>query len=259
MGVVLYPSFEASLPLGPIPPTPLHDEEIPVLREPLVALVDRTLRYGKLVGYKQEQEGKLIQHIFPKRKNEAQQISGSSRVQLALHTESAFHPYKPDYVVLMCLRGDPAAATTFANVDDIVSQLEGEFIEELMKEQFITRIDDSFRTHGEPDVEMLLPILTWNPDCWHLTYDEAFMVGTTPKAIHALERLREAIDQAVQEVTLAAGDILVIDNKTTVHGRRPFTPRYDGTDRWLLRALVRKELPPAQYYDGSVITYEFGG
>jgi hypothetical protein len=28
-----------------------------------------------------------------------------------------------------------------------------------------------------------------------------------------------------------------------VHGRTPFIPRYDGTDRWLKRALVVTSLP----------------
>jgi L-asparagine oxygenase len=261
MGIALYRSYEASMPLGPIPPTPLSNGDVDSLRlrEPLAILVDRTLRYGKLVGYKQEQDGRLIQHIFPKKANEAQQISGSSKAELALHTESAFHPYKPDYVVLMCLRGDPTAATTYANIEDIMGRLDEATIKELSLRQFITRIDDSFRTKGEPDEEIVLPIFEHDTDGWRMTYDEAFMVGTTEKATIALERLRTAIEETVREVTLVAGDILVIDNKTTVHGRRPFQPRYDGTDRWLIRALVRKEFPPAEYCQQSVITYEFGG
>ncbi|MBJ7505663.1 MAG: TauD/TfdA family dioxygenase, partial [Ilumatobacteraceae bacterium] len=36
--------------------------------------------------------------------------------------------------------------------------------------------------------------------------------------------------------------ILVIDNHRAVHGRTSFTPRYDGTDRWLKRALVVQSL-----------------
>jgi alpha-ketoglutarate-dependent taurine dioxygenase len=42
---------------------------------------------------------------------------------------------------------------------------------------------------------------------------------------------------------LADGDLLVIDNDRAVHGRTPFIPRYDGTDRWLKRALVVTSLP----------------
>jgi alpha-ketoglutarate-dependent taurine dioxygenase len=39
-------------------------------------------------------------------------------------------------------------------------------------------------------------------------------------------------------VRLAAGDVLVVDNDVVVHGREPFRPRYDGTDRWLKRVSV---------------------
>jgi len=44
-------------------------------------------------------------------------------------------------------------------------------------------------------------------------------------------------------VVLDDGDLLVIDNDRAVHGRTAFTPRYDGTDRWLRRALVVTSLP----------------
>jgi alpha-ketoglutarate-dependent taurine dioxygenase len=51
------------------------------------------------------------------------------------------------------------------------------------------------------------------------------------------------VKQATRKVVLQAGDVLVIDNERAVHGRTPFVPRYDGTDRWLKRALVVTSLP----------------
>ena len=51
--------------------------------------------------------------------------------------------------------------------------------------------------------------------------------------------------------------ILTIDNKTTVHGRTPFQPRYDGTDRWLQRVLTIKTRPPQSHLNGNIITTEF--
>jgi alpha-ketoglutarate-dependent taurine dioxygenase len=53
-------------------------------------------------------------------------------------------------------------------------------------------------------------------------------------------------------VVLSDGDVLVIDNDRAVHGRSPFVPRYDGTDRWLKRALVVRELPYGDVF-GRVI------
>ncbi|MFD0524059.1 TauD/TfdA family dioxygenase [Paractinoplanes durhamensis] len=49
----------------------------------------------------------------------------------------------------------------------------------------------------------------------------------------ALAAVIKAVDGSMQDVRLSAGEILIIDNLRSVHGRRPFTARYDGRDRWL--------------------------
>jgi hypothetical protein len=59
--------------------------------------------------------------------------------------------------------------------------------------------------------------------------------------------LRKAISFATKEVILKTGDLLLINNHKAVHGRKPFKARYDGTDRWLQRLLVRKTLPPKDF------------
>ncbi|NBS92149.1 MAG: hypothetical protein EBS91_02780 [Betaproteobacteria bacterium] len=242
-----------------IPPTPLSNDDIDAsqLSVPIRELVTEAVKLGHIVAYKQEQEGRMIQHVFPKKEHESEQISGSSTTRLALHTETAFHPYKPDYVVLLCLRGDPAAGTTYATVDDIVARLQPVTVETLLKPKFITSVDKSFRTGGEEDQYVALPVLKQAPDGkFTMTYDEDLMTGVDASADDALRRLEEAVEESVREVILKAGDVLIIDNNTSVHGRYSFTPRYDGTDRWLLRALVRKELPPPSEYSRGVITTE---
>jgi L-asparagine oxygenase len=58
---------------------------------------------------------------------------------------------------------------------------------------------------------------------------------------------------------LEPGDLLVVDNAVAVHGRSPFTPRFDGTDRWLQRTMVVSDLrPSAGERTGRVITTVFG-
>ena len=240
-----------------VPPTPLSDLMTPELPHIEAAALSVAKRLGIPVGYAQEQGGKLVQHIFPKKKNENQQISGSSKVQLALHTETAFHPYKPDHVLLFCLRGDSRAATTFARVEQIVNHLDAKTVEVLSAPLFVTSVDDSFRTNGEADEKIVTPILR-NDAGWEMVYDEALMRGTMPEAQRALEELSATVAICTEEVVLRAGDVLVIDNKKAIHGRKPFAARYDGSDRWLLRVLTRRELPPQEYMDGHVINYKFG-
>ena len=72
-------------------------------------------------------------------------------------------------------------------------------------------------------------------------------------------RSAEAVDALHTGVVLEAGDLLVVDNAVAVHGRSPFTARFDGTDRWLQRTFVVSDLAPsAADRVGRVITTRFG-
>ena len=73
----------------------------------------------------------------------------------------------------------------------------------------------------------------------------------------ALLEMREAVNSSTNEVFLKTGDLLVINNDCTVHGRKPFQPRYDGTDRWVQRMLVVREMPPPEQVNGHMIITEF--
>ena len=213
---------------------------------------------GYPIAYAQEQNGQLVQNILPVHKTEAQQISTSSKVELALHTKSAFHPYKPDYVLLLCLRGDDKAATTYANVNEIVESLSSEVVKSLKQPWYRTAVDDSFRTKGEPQKEFIMPILSEVEDKMTITYDNFFMRGINEYAVLALTELNYAIQKCTREIVLKTADLLVIDNSTVIHGRKPFQARYDGTDRWVQRMLVRKQMPPDNQVEGNVITTKFG-
>lgn len=225
------------------PATPLSAAdapETPDIDDAVVALADS---FGWPIAYVQEQGGRLVHNLFPIRSNEKKQISSSSRVGLQLHTEAAFHPYRPDYVVLYCVRGDAAAATTYAVLDDIVHDLDKDCIKVLLQRRFVTSVDLSFRTGGEPDQLVLTSVLHESDYGLRLRYDKQLMRGVDHAASRALAQVTRAIDRSVRSVTLAAGDALVLDNHAAVHGRSAFSPRYDGTDRWLKRALVLRDLP----------------
>lgn len=241
--------------IGLIPSTPTSMTDIPEVKQAEIALKKIAYRYGLPTAYKQEQSGRLTQHIFPIQKKETLQISSSSKIDLQLHTESAFHPYAPSFVILMCLREDLNAATTFATVEDIIASLDEETLFYLKEPLFVTAIDESFRTHGEPNKNILLPILTEKEDNLQICFDEFYMRGKTLQAQEALDKLLEAIKKNTKEIILQTGDVLIFDNRKLVHGRRSFKARYDGTDRWLLRMVVLDKMPPdTQYvYDDHMI------
>ena len=228
--------------VGDLPNTPL----IPFIDEKACsvaykAMLGAVIPYGIPVGYAQEQNGAIIQHVVPNPKTEYQQISSSSKVDLGLHTETAFHPYKPDYVFLMCLRGDENAVTTYATMSDILSELDDVCLTVLFQPMYLTSVDESFRTNGEPDTPVVTSVLYETEHTGlSMCYDATVMKGTTPAAQNALEEFGRAVVKHTREIVLKEGDLLIINNARAVHGRKPFQARYDGTDRWLLRTLVRK-------------------
>lgn len=229
---------------GVVPPTPLvADTETDACPSATRALLRFADDIGRAVGYDREQNGRHIQDIFPVKSSERAQVSTSSKVMLGSHTETAFHPHKPRYVVLLCLRGDANAATTYADVHEIVQHLSDEAVDVLQIGEFVTTVDPSFMTKGEPDARVTVTPLTKKQSGWVLVYDELLMSGTSTRAANALAELHVAVKRATKQVVLADGDLLVIDNDRAVHGRTPFIPRYDGTDRWLKRALVVTSLP----------------
>lgn len=212
-------------------------------------------KYGIPVGYDREKNGALIQNVFPDRKEEKAQISSSSSILLQMHTETAFHPYKPDWVLLGCVKGDRRAETLYATLDEILYELDEPTTWDLRQPDFITTMDKSFKTKGEPDKEYVVRPLVGVGD-WVLTYDADLMRPLTDQAAKALTKLGQAIKRRTRTVVLEAGDVLVINNRTTVHGRNSFKARYDGTDRWLKRVLLREVMPPPRKTKNGVILTE---
>jgi len=254
MGVQLFKNVK----IGDVPCTPAQPYyNSPALEEARKTLLVKSFSLGYPISFVQEQAGALIQNIVPVHKTEYMQISTSSKVQLALHTEAAFHPYKPDYVMLLCLRGDPTAVTTYANVEDIVCQLSNEMLQYLQDPVYITSVDKSFRLPGRKYRETTLQILKKIGSEYSMTYDEDLMKPTNILASMAIDKFAEAVSKCVQEIVLETGDLLVIDNNKTVHGRKPFQPKYDGTDRWVQRIMVRKKLPPPSEIQGHVVITSF--
>lgn len=217
------------------------------------------MRWGQIYGYKQEQSGRKIQNLFPIKKHQAEQISSSSKVTLEMHTEAAFHPYRPDYLSLFCVRGDGAAGTTFSTLSDILNELDEYTKDELRRANFMTRPDASYMAgiSGNP---MIRTTILSNNDCT-LIFDRDLMIGMCTESTNALNRLIDAVEKVKRVVYLEQGQILTLDNEKVVHGRTPFNPRYDGTDRWLKRALIRVIQPPTSDVmwdeDHFVITTDF--
>lgn len=214
---------------------------------------------GEPVGYLPEHGGDVVQNIVPVQASAASQTSTSSVVDLMFHTEAAFHPHRPKYLLLFCLRGDPQARTTLASIHAALPYLDSFVIDVLFERRFRCAVDESY-LHGRSNVlGEPVAVLTGSPADPAMVFDQDLMVGMDEEAEEALRALGDALAAHHSSVVLEPGDLLVIDNHLAVHGRTPFAPRFDGTDRWLQRAFVVEDLAASNdERDGRVITTAFG-
>jgi alpha-ketoglutarate-dependent taurine dioxygenase len=249
------------VPIGAIPATPATPSSS-VLKDGLseFVLLTAAARLGHPVGYSPEHGGDLVQNIVPTATSSYRQVSTSSKVRLEFHTEAAFHPHRPRYLLLLCLRGDPQAATTLSSVFDVMAVLDGETLRTLQQPRFATGVDESYLHRRSERLGPAVPVISGGPDRPSICFDGDLMVGLDADATAALDRLRAAVDEVQLKVFLEAGDLLVVDNQVAVHGRSPFTPRFDGTDRWLQRTFVVSDLASsAQDRIGRIIDTRFVG
>ncbi len=248
-----------NMPLGDLPPTPedpLLADKPDQVSEFALLTVGRIL--GRPVGYLPEHGGDVVQNISPTKRNADRQVSTSSKSMLEFHTEAAFHPHRPRYLLLLCLRGDPSAATTLCSIQAVLDTLSPRSRAVLFQSRFTTGIDESYAGGRSEARSVQRPVLSGDPDNPKLWLDADLMTGTDEVAQQALDELARLVREHATGVTLKAGDLLVVDNDLAVHGRTPFKPRFDGTDRWLQRTFVVADHTAA---DGSrvgrVITTRF--
>lgn len=248
------------VPVGKLPATPASPTEtIGKSYQSEFSLLSVACFLGEPVGYAPEHGGDLIQNIVPTRQASARQVSTSSKVALMFHTEAAFHPHRPRYLLLLCLRGDTAAHTTLASIHHLLPHLPAGVADVLAQPRFRTAVDESY-LHGRRNVlGEPMAVLTGDRARPEMCFDADLMVGMDPEADEALLALSAAVDEHHTSVPLATGDLLVVDNRAAVHGRTPYEPRFDGTDRWLQRSFVVADLAAsAGDRTGRVITTQFG-
>lgn len=241
-----------NLPQDPeVPPTPTRSGQLALkashASELWMCCVASAL--GEPVAYLQEKQGSIFQDVFPTAQNADKLSSESSSILLDFHTEIAFHPYMPEYLLLYGLRQDPdkQARTIFSSVRRFFHLLPPGDRDALFSDLFRTGVDYSFGNVDElQGVGPLVSVLYGDRLDPFLRYDLDLMVGQTPEAQQALRVVRELVNQVKADVVIAPGCLLVLDNRRCVHARSDFKAYYDGRDRWLQRMAVVRDLEPSQ-------------
>ncbi|GAA0478653.1 clavaminate synthase Cs1 [Streptomyces sp. NPDC046215] len=230
---------------GDLPPTPERTPapaDRPLLRlEAALAIVGR--RLGLHTGYRELRSASVFQDVYPS--PGAHHLSSeTSETLLEFHTEMAYHVRQPNYVLLACSRADHErrAATLVASVRKALPLVPGDVRAHLFDRPVPCRVDVAFRGGVEvPGAVAGVKPLYGDPEDPFLGYDRELLAPRDPADAAALAVLSKALDEVREAVRLVPGDLLVVDNFRTTHARTPFTPRWDGRDRWLHRVYIRTD------------------
>jgi Fe(II)/alpha-ketoglutarate-dependent arginine beta-hydroxylase len=240
-----------------IGPTPGHWSAQPdpcsTGREELLFLLVGAM-LGEVFSWSTLQQGHLVQNVLPMAGDEQEQSGHGSKALLEWHTEDGFHPYRCDYLGLMCLRNPDNVPTTFASITTV--RLPPEAADLLAQPLYLIRPDNEhLRNAGDAaDLATSVAAISANPAPTpvifgsmqdpYLRIDPYFMtpVPGRPDAARALRLLIDELDGGLADLVLLPGDVCFIDNYRAVHGRRRFSARYDGRDRWLKKIIVTRDL-----------------
>ncbi|MFF4445066.1 TauD/TfdA family dioxygenase [Streptomyces sp. NPDC001502] len=214
---------------------------------------------GEPLAYRAEKSGALVQDVVPVPGQESFHGNAGS-VPLSFHTENGFHPHPPDYVIFLCLRADHdrIAGMRVAGIRQALPLLTPASRQALFAPEFITTPPPSFgpdAAAGESDVEPR-PVLSGAVEDPDIRMAQLVTTPLTPRAAAALAEFGRACEATARTLRLNPGDLVVIDNRVTVHGRTAFHPRYDGADRWLQRTYVTTDLRRSRDHrphDGHVL------
>jgi len=240
---------------------------------------------GQMIAYEAEGGGQLFQDIVPDKSMANNQSSIGSHTELEIHTEQAFSKLRPDFLSLACLRGDPDALTYVLPLQAILDNLSNEEIDLLKEPLWITSVDLSFRLYGlefiEGDIRGPMPILSrraeglvfdkhplglvfdkhplglvfdkhplglvFDKHPLGLVFDQDLMRGTDTLSQKMIDKIVDIYYKHRIAHNLQPGEIIFIDNRTALHGRSPFFPKYDGNDRFLIRCFATIDYDRSEY------------
>jgi L-asparagine oxygenase len=252
-----------------IGPTPSHWEaaaasDRAIHEELILALCGIAL--GEPFTWATLQSGRIIQNILPIVGDEWMQNGYGSRALLEFHTEDGFHPHRCDYLLLLGLRNADQVPTTIASVREI--ELGPRDRQVLGQKRFYIVPDNEHirqlaaRCPGHPalaemvqmrDSPQPIAVLVGDPSRPYLRIDRPFMrcAAGDGEARDALDRLMTELERVQRDLVVGPGTLLVLDNHLAAHGRKPFQLREDGTDRWLKKVTILRDLRRAAASGGT--------
>ncbi|MCA1563731.1 MAG: hypothetical protein LC804_26955, partial [Acidobacteria bacterium] len=218
--------------------TPLHWADTlkqnKAIREEFYFVLCSTL-LGEVFGWSSQQDGRLVNEVVPIRGDEDCQINSGSTSTLLWHTEDAFHPYRADYIGLLCMRNPDHTETTVACIEDV--PIAEDVSRVLFEQRFVFRPDEAHlpgnrkpksdnvpggdavlaRSHARIEQMSRHPqkaaVLFGDPSFPYIRLDSDAIDRNVddPAAAAALDVFIAEVDKHLRGVVLEPGDVMLVD------------------------------------------------
>lgn len=197
------------------------------------------------ISYACENDGCLYVHLFPRSGSDDNSIK--SRKNLRGHTDGSILPLTgendycnlppgPDLVVLIGIENKNSVPTRIHPLSDIIRMLSPKSIRLLQESEFTFKPQPTFKLPGVTRKEQ--PVIVASEDEGYLirySHSRVTYPGNEPGYQDALDDLQKCIASTAQEVVVGSGDIIFVNNRTTIHGRGTVSPDDAISGRWLMR------------------------
>lgn len=232
------------------PPSPYRDEscwrEIPLTLANVFGAVD--LLGARSFAYARENAGRVVRNVVARIDAREEYSSQGWGRDLGAHMDDAFRAVDsfdaarffdrapaPRWLVFGVIYDRPRVPLSVAPVSDVVRRLSAADVEALCRPEFDVQSPASF---GGAQTVRGLPLLVADEHGgWFSRFDGLNCTASTTAARGALHAFAQTLDgtDVWHDIALRRGDVIILDNYRTVHKRSEYYPRWDGTDRWLVR------------------------
>jgi L-asparagine oxygenase len=234
----------------PAPPAPYRGQsnffEIPVTLLNLFGVV--RLIGAHAFAYGSENSGRIFRDVVARDDAREEYSSQGWALELPWHSDCAYRPLTeesligreglspaPRWLVFGVIYDSPRVPMIFTPVADVVARLSNKSVRALLKPEFNVASPQSFAsskvTHG------VAILLADGAGGFFARLNQVGCSATTLEARRALSALSAVLaePQIKRQIALKSGDVIVLDNWRSFHMRSAYQPKWDGSDRWLIR------------------------
>jgi L-asparagine oxygenase len=261
--------------LGELPDTPQDFLYVPDVNGTFAGRAAALATHGFLkletISYGSENDGELFVNLVPM-PGEGR-IPDKSKDKMRGHTDAVSFPFSgetdaihpriapsPDFVTLVGMRNPNSVGTTVMPLEEILPRLSQGEISELKIAQYDVGSQDTFVVGliaelGKTHTLLNAPVLRVVEDMTQVRFSHRNVNPPEdyPPGKQAIDRFKEACELVAHSVVVGPGDLLLVSNRTCLHGRGIVGEDVGGKARWLLRtyALDTTGLDDARRHGGD--------